>query len=147
MKKIGKARIDLEKELWTTENESAYFQNNRRLVDLRPDVKKFVAKYKRLINGKRPSRGQPLEREAFFKACDEAKRQRGIFFARIYREILEESEISPIPLSKHHDFDHTGQWRYGLYRGMIYQFDKPNLSEEEMVQQIEACENRGRQAV
>ncbi len=147
MKKIGKAKINLEEELWATENGTAQFENNRRLVDLRPDVKKFVSKYKKLINGKRPSRGQPLEREAFFKACDEAKRQWGIFFSKIYREILEESQTSPIPLHKAHDYDHTGQWRYCLYHGMIYQFDQPNLSDETMVQQIEAYEGRGKEAV
>lgn len=147
MKKIGKAKIDLEKELWTTENESAYFQINRRRVELRQDVKKFVSKYKKIMNGKRPSRGQPLEREGFFKACDEAKRQRGIFFSKIYREILEESYTYPIPLRKDHDFEHTGQWRYCLYRGMIYQFNQPSLSDESMVQQIEAYESRGKEKV
>lgn len=143
MKKIGKAKIDLERDLWTTEREEQYFHMNRRLIDLRPDVKKFMAKFKKTFNEKRPSKRQPIIREAYFKNRDELRRQRNLFFGRVYKEIIEESFIYPIPLRKDHDFDSNSEWRFAMYKGIIYQFDRQGFSDEEMISQIEALESRG----
>lgn len=142
MKKLGKAKIDLESGLWYVENKPEHFHMNRRLVDTRPDVKKFMSKFKKAINAKRPSKRQPIQREQFFKERNESRRQLNLFWARVYQEILDETYTYPLPLRLDHDFDHKSDWRYGIYQGVIYFFDKPDLSDEAMIREIQAFENR-----
>lgn len=140
MKKLGKAKIDLERELWTTEIGHGYFHMNRRLVDTRPDVKKFNSKYKKSMNEKRPTKRRMEQREQYFKEREELRRYAKEFWTKVYRSILEDSHELPIPLRLDHDFDHKSDWRYCLYKGSIYQFDKPDLPSDAMIQQIHRLE-------
>jgi hypothetical protein len=140
MKRIGKAKINLETDLWGVDDHPYSYMMNRRLVETRADVKKFLAKYKKTTNVKRPTRRDPVKREEYFKTREEAKKHLHLFWGRIYKEVLAESFDSPIPLRKDHDFDHNSDWRFCLYKGIIYQFDKPGLSDEEMIRQITAYE-------
>lgn len=144
MKKMGKAKINLEKGLWYVEMKPEHFHMNRRMVDTRADVKKFMSKFRKEINAKRPSRGRPIEREKYFKERNENRRQHDLFWGRVYKEILEESFIYPVPLRLDHDFDHKSDWRYGMYQGIIYLFDKPDLSDEAMIREINAYEGRNK---
>ena len=141
MKKIGKAKINLETEFWTVENHRHSYSMNRRVVECKPDVKKFLAKYRKVTNVKRPTRREPVKREEYFKAREESQKHLRLFWGRIYQEIFKESFEFPIQLRKEHDFDHNSDWRYCLYKGIIYQFDKPGLSDYEMIRQIELLEN------
>ena len=115
---------------------------NRRLVDTRPDVKKFMNRYRKLVNEKRPTKRQPIKREQYFKDRAETQRQKGLFWNRVYKDLLEESFTYPIPLRLDHDFDHKSDWRYCIYQGMVYQFDKPDLPDAEMIRQINLFENQ-----
>ncbi len=142
MKKLGKAKIDLERGLWYVESKPEHFHMNRRLVDTRPDVKKFMNKFRKEINQKRPSKRQPLLREQYFKERSENRRQKTLFWTRVYKDIYEESFVYPLPLRLDHDFDHKSDWRYGMYQGIIYFFDKPDLSDEAMIREINAFEGR-----
>jgi hypothetical protein len=140
MKKLGKAKIDLDKELWTTEIGGSHFHMNRRRVDTRQDVKKFMGKYKRSMGEKRPTKRHADQREQFFKERTELIKQAHLFWTHVYQDIMKESFEAPIPLRLDHDFDHKSDWRYCLYKGNIYQFDKPDLDNEIMLQQINRYE-------
>ena len=55
VKKIGKAKADLETGLWGVEQKSEQFVMNQRRVDLRPDVKAMRLAYARHSAQKPPS--------------------------------------------------------------------------------------------
>lgn len=142
MKKLGKAKINLEKGLWYVESKPEHFHMNRRIVDTRPDVKKFMSRFRKELDAKRPSKRQPVMREKYFKERTELRRQHDLFWTRIYKEVLEDSFTYPLPLRLDHDFDHKSDWRYGMYQGIIYFFDKPDLSDEAMIREINLFEGR-----
>lgn len=141
IKKIGKAFIDLEDELWCIEGKPLQFFNDRRLVDTRPDVKE-VKKGVKIIQRDTPSRRQSIKREAYFKDLEDYQRQLKECLAKVYAEMLEDTFTQPLALRKHRDYDHNSEARYGLYQGYVYEFDKPNYSPEEMLQKIQAMESK-----
>ena len=140
MKKLGKAKIDLDSDLWVVEPGHQRFHMNRRIVETRSDVKKFMAKFRRATNGPRPTRRQPNKREEYFKARDESRRQARLFWSVVYKEVMNDSYEFPIQLRLDRDYDHNSDWRYCLYKGVVYHFDKPGLSDAEMIRQIEDAE-------
>lgn len=140
MKKLGKAKADLDKECWVIDDKPFNFYMNRRIIESREDVKNYMVKYKKLIHTKRPMRNKPIEREEYFKTRAEGDKQLKIFMTFVFKDILKDSFEFPIAMRLDRDYDHNSDWRYCLYKGLIYQFDKPNLSIDEMVRQIEKLE-------
>ena len=136
-KKLGKAKIDLDDELWLAEGRREKFHFNRRLVDTRPDVKAVKAKYVKFVTASTPSMRKPRKREAHFQIRDEYKKELHECLTKAYDEILAESFDFPVKLRGYKDFDHKSDWRYCLYKGQIYQFDQAGYSDEEMVSQIQ----------
>lgn len=142
VKKIGPAKINLKEELWVTPN-GGEFLNSRRLVDQRPDVKAVKARHKKFIQVDTPSRRKPNKREAYFQALEAYQKDLRECLGKVYTEIFEESFSYPILLNRHRDFDHKSDWRYCLFEGVVYQFDRPAYSDEEMIQQIRKQQGAG----
>lgn len=135
-KKIGEAKIDMEDELWTVANGKGKFAMSRRHVDSRKEIKEARAKYSKTASKRTPSRRQTEKRDEYYEERDELKRRLRELLVVAYEEIRQESFTTPFVLQKDHDFDHHGQWRYCLYKGIVYQFDRPGYSDEAMLQQI-----------
>ncbi len=142
VKKIGKAKADLEQGLWSVEAKSEQFIMNPRRVDTRSDVKALKSSYSRHAGKIPPSMRRPKERDEHFKQQKDLKAELKKLLAGVYAEILKESFSSPILLRKDKDYDHKIDWRYCLYQGMIYQFDRPGYPEDEMIQQITHLQSR-----
>ena len=141
-KYLGRAEFDLEEGLWVLEGTAERFSMNLRLVETRPEVKKARSVYSKSASRKPPPKGRPAEREAHFEARDEAKRVLNGRLAAAWEEIKQDSFSAPVPLYKHRDYAHKIDWRYGLYRGAIYRFDRAGYSSEEMRGRIEGREQR-----
>ncbi len=140
VKKIGKGKADPETGLWGAEQKSERFMMNQRLVDRRPDVKTLKTAYSRHAGKKPPPMRRPQEREEHLRHRKDLKTELQKLLAQVYAEILEESFSYPLPLRKDRDTDHKSDWRYCLYQGIIYQFDRPGYRDEEMIRQISALQ-------
>ena len=136
VKKIGRAKADIETGLWGVEQKSEKFMMNQRLVDLRPDVKAMKMVYARHAGKKPPTKRRVNEREAHHQQRKDLKAGLRELLAKVYAEILKESFTYPVPLRKNKDEDHRSDWRYCLYQGVIYQFDRPDYPGDEMIRQI-----------
>ena len=134
VKKIGKAQADPEAGFWVVEMKPERFSMNQRLVDSRPDVKAMKSAHSKLARKKSPSR-EDL-REEHIQQKKSMKLQLQNLLKEVYEEILKESFSSPILLRKDKDYDHKGDWRYCLYQGIIYQFDRPDYPDHEMIRKI-----------
>ena len=132
VKELGKAGLNLSDELWFVEGGKEKFRMNRRLVDTRPDVKSLKARYVKAIRKNTPSIRQRERREEFFNVREEYKQKLNELLAKVYEEIKEESCTYPLPLRRDKDFDHRGDWRYCLYEGRIYEFNRAGYSTDEM---------------
>lgn len=137
-KKLGKAKIDLESELWFAEGRPDQYHFNRRLVDTRSDVKAVKSKYAKFVQSNTPSMRKPVQREEHFRMRDDYRRELHDCLVKVYGELLTESMTYPILLRRTRDFDHQSDWRYCIYQGYIYQFDKAGYSDEEMIDRIRA---------
>lgn len=137
--RLGKAFIDSEKELWGIVGKSELFLMNRREIDLRPEVKALNRKA-RTLGRVTPSRRKIDKREEHFKVWEAFQKEKKACLATIYNEILQRSFEAPILLRKYRDFDHLLDWRYCLYKGMIYRFDTQGLRTEAMREEIEKLE-------
>ena len=141
--KLGKAKFELESELWALEGGRAEkFLMNQRLINARPDVKSLRASYAKIVNGKKPRAHKRRERDEYFAVRDERKDLLNQCLEKAYEEILQESFSYPIPLRRDRDYDHKGDWRYCLYKGYVYQFDKPGCSDAQMLEQIHGLETK-----
>ncbi len=136
VKKIGKAKAEPDKELWGVEAKSVRFIMNQRLVDSRSDVKALKAVYSRHAGKRAPSVRRSQEREEHFTEQKTLKTELEKLITQVYAEILKESFSYPIPLRKDRDYDHRSDWRFCLYEGNIYQFDRPGYRGDEMIRQI-----------
>ncbi|GEM_PF-4629011 len=136
VKKMGKGKADPETGLWGVEAASDRFTMNQRRVDTRPDVKRLKSAYSRHAGKRTPSTRRPKLHEEHVQQQKNLKTELKKLLAQVYREILQESFTDPIPLRKDRDYDHKSDWRYCLYQGIIYQFDRPGYGGDEMIQQI-----------
>ena len=140
VKKIGKGKADPETGLWSVEQKPDRFIMNQRLVERRPDVKALRAAYSKHAGKNAPSKRRPHEREAHHQHRKDLKAGLHELLARVYAEILQESFSEIFLLRKDRDTQHhRSDWRYCLYQGIIYQFDRPGYLEDEMIQQIKAA--------
>jgi hypothetical protein len=140
VKRIGKAKLDLKSELWGIEGKPDKFLINKRLISKNADVKAFRHEYDRFVNGKKPSKRRQEDWKVYLKARSEMDRRLMECLDLAYKEILQESFQFPVPMCRDRDYDHKSDWRYCLYKGVVYQFDKPGLSMDAMSDQIEAYE-------
>ncbi len=136
VKKIGKAKAEPDNGLWGVEAKSVRFTMNQRLVDTRPDVKALKAAYSRHASKRAPSVRRSQQREEHFLEQKKLKTELKKLITQVYAEILKESFSYPIPLRKDRDYDYRSDWRFCLYEGIIYQFDRPDYREDEMIRQI-----------
>lgn len=130
VKKIGKGKTDLETGLWGIENKPEKFRMNPRLVDRRPDVK--ALKSRQFASAQRL-----VKREEIFQQRKNLKAERTKLLSQVYEEILKDSFTYPLPLRKDKDYAHQGDWRYCLYQGIVYEFDRPGYGDDEIIRQIE----------
>ena len=138
VKKMGKGQVDPETGLWSVPMKAERFLINQRLVDLRPDVKRLKSAYSRHASKAAPSVRRRKECEEHHQKRKDLKAQLQKLLVQVYAEILAESFSSPIPLRRDGEYDHKSDWRYCLYQGIIYQFDRPDYRDHEMIQQISA---------
>ncbi len=141
--KIGKAKINLTTERWeVVGSRKDKFKVNPRLVHVRSEVKGIKADYARKLKAIKPAFSRSKRHAEFIS--ERRKYEQGLreCLAKIYQEILEDSFSLLILMQKDRDYDHPRGWRYGLYRGVIYQFDRSGYSDEEMITQISAYESR-----
>lgn len=136
VKKIGKGKADPETGFWGVEEKPERFIMNQRLVDARSEVKALKSAYSRHTGKKPPSPRRPEERQEYFRRREELKAGLKKILAQVYGEVLKESFSYPIPLRKDKDYDHKSDWRYCLYQGIIYQFDRPGYPGDEMIRKI-----------
>ena len=139
-KKIGTAVFDLKTELWTTGRGSQRFHMNRRLVEKRPEVKSFQREYSKAMCVNTPSRREPERRKKYFETKDLYEKKWQECLKQVAEDIKAESFRFPVPLRLDRDFEHNSDWRYCLFHGAIYLFDKPGYSVEQMREQIETLE-------
>lgn len=138
VKKIGKGKAFPEMGLWGVEQKSERFMMSQRLVDKRPDVKAMKMIYSKHASKNAPNKRRAKEREAHHQHRKDLKAELNGLLMKVYAEILKESFSDPIPLRKAGDIEHGRDLRYGLYQGIIYQFDRPGYLTDEMARQINA---------
>ena len=136
VKKIGKAKADIETGLWDVLQKPDQFIMNQRLVDRRPDVKAMKLAYARHSAQKPPVKKRGDRREAYYEQQKNLKAELMTLLEKVYAEILKGSFTYPVPLRKDKDTDHRSDWRYCLYQGIIYQFDRPDYPGDQMIRQI-----------
>jgi hypothetical protein len=134
VKKIGKAVLDLDKEMWRAAGVSPErYMINRRLVDTAPEVKAARHVYSKASSRHTPTKRRADKRQAYM---DEVKALRSAYEAAIknaFEEIRKESFNFPIPLRLDKDYDHKSDWRYCMYEGVIYLFDRAGYDDEQMI--------------
>ncbi len=140
VKKFGKAKADLESGLWILENKPDKFEMNQRIIESRRDVKIVKGAYLKQASKYIPSTRRPTLRAEYMAERAKLKKELDKLVAQVYVETLDDSQTCPIPLRKVRDTEHNGDWRYCLYQGMIYQFDRPGYTEDEMMEQINASQ-------
>ncbi len=136
VKEIGKGKADPETGLWGVEAKPERFIMSLRQVDTRPEVKALKAAYSRHARKSLPSSQRQKGREERFQQRRNLKTELKKLLTQVYGEILKESFSYPVPLRKDKDYDHKSDWRYCLYEGIIYQFDRAGYRGEEMIRQI-----------
>ena len=139
IKKIGKAKANSEDELWTVVGKGEFFMNPR-LVDGTPEMKELRKSARAIFQKRPPSIKQKEKRDTYFQSRDAYKRGMQDLLKKIYTEILEESFTTSVLLCRHRDDDHHRDWRYCLYKGIVYQLDRPGYSDEAIKAQIAELE-------
>jgi len=142
VKKIGRAEINLEDELWWVRGRSEKFHMNLRLVSANPQVKVTRSIYTKLSGKGRPPLRKPNKRLEHLKVVAEAKKEMEKALAAAYEDVRQQSFSFPILLWKDRDFGRKMEWRCCIYKGLIYQFDKTTYSDEEMLAQIADLEKK-----
>ncbi len=143
-KKIGKAVLDPEKEMWKVGVSPERFMINRRLVDTKPDVKAARHVYSKASSRHTPARRKTEKRKEYMTEVNALRRDYEEAIVTAFEDIRKESFTYPIPLRLARDYDHKGDWRYCMYEGIIYLFDRPDQSDEEMLRQIKDLEPKAK---
>ena len=146
VKKLGRAIADLENELWGVEGRNEKFHMNLRLVSSKPEVKAARSAYSKISSKDRPSLRKPNKRENFLKEVDLSKEILRQVLEEAYEAVKEDSRQIPVRLWKDKDFGKKMDWRFCLYKGIIYQLDHQRYTDEEIVQQISALEAKSKPA-
>ena len=139
-KKIGKAVWDPATEMWKVGMGSERFMINRRLVDTNPEVKSIRHVYSRASSKNTPSKRKLLKREEYLQGVKSLRKEYEAAIKKAFEDIRLQSFEGPVPLRLDKDYDHKGDWRYCLYEGFVYLFNRAGYSEDEMAQQIKNLE-------
>ncbi len=142
VKKIGKASLDLEKEMWRVGVGSERYKNNRRLVDTKPEVKAARHVYSRASSRHTPAKRKTEKRKAYMDEVKDLRKTYETALREAFDGVKKESFNFPILLCLDRDYDHKGDWRYCMFEGIIYQFDRPGYSDDEMTEAIRKLENK-----
>ena len=142
IKKIGAAVADVKKEMWSIPTHNLYFEMDRRIIDTHQETKAVNKQYAKTIGANTPSRFKPDRRKEYFQSRDEYYKAWEEALSRIFQEIQKDAESFPIPLKRHKDYDFHGEWRYCLYKGIVYQLDRPGYSDEEILKAIGLIERQ-----
>ena len=140
VKKIGKAIAIPEEELWGVVAKSEQFLMNKRMVELRPEVKKMRTVFTKFAGKRTPATRKSAKRDEYYLHRESLRAELKRVLAKVYEDIREESFDLPIQLRKNRDTDHKSDFRYCLYRGIIYQFDRPGYRDEDMIAMIQKLE-------
>ena len=136
VRRFGKALLDPEKEMWKVAARGERFLINRRLVDTSPNVKATRHVFSKAASRHTPSVRKPDKRKEFLDEIASLRKAYQEAIVQAFEDIRKESFNYPIPLRLDKDYDHTRQWLYCMYEGMIFELDKTCYSDEEIIQQI-----------
>ena len=141
IKKLGKAKINLETERWVVQNRAEEFLFNRRLLDRHPIIKEAKKQLKTLKCYPPPVR-KVRKRQEYFEQKDAYTQAMDEAIKAVFDEMTQTAQTSPLPLRKYRDFDHKSDWRYCLYKDHVYLFDRPDYLEDQMIEQIQHWEEK-----
>jgi hypothetical protein len=142
VKKIGKAKLRVEDELWGVEgrSEKEKYEIDRRLIEKQPEVKVLKSRYTKIATKRSPSHKKIEKREAYFTERDQTRDELKAGVIKAFEGIREESFNYPIIMRRQPDPDFRGEWRFCLYKGVIYQLDRMGYSLDAIAEQIETYE-------
>lgn len=112
---------------------------NQRLVEIRPDFKEYRKNYEKIVHRNTPPSRKSLKRKEYDAERLRTKKELDQMIVKIYREILQDSFSTPILLRLEKGYSRLSDWRYCLYQGNVYQFDRADYSDQEMMDQISAA--------
>ena len=138
VKFIGKASIDLKDGVWTVQGFSHRFLMNQRIIETRTDYKEYRKNYEKVVQRNTPPVRKIARRKEYVDARTKTKKDLEIFMVQVYQEILKDSHTYPVPLRLEQGYARLSDWRYCLYRANIYHFNRPGLSDNEMISQIDS---------
>ncbi len=133
VKRIGRAEIDLENELWCVEGRAEKFHMNLRYISAKPEVKAARAAYTKLASKDRPPMRKPNKRADFLKEVSLSRILLDEVLRDAFEAVRKDSYENPLKLWKDKDFGRKMDWRFCLYKGVIYQFDHQNYPDERMI--------------
>lgn len=140
VKKIGKAVLDVEKQMWKSGVSPDRYMINLRLVETRPEVKKAYHLYSKASSRHTPTKRQIAKRQAYMDEIKPLRQNYEDAIKNAFEEIRKDSFLFPIPLRLDKDYEHKGDWRYCMYEGVIYLFDRVGLTDAEMIERIKSLE-------
>lgn len=135
VRRFGKATWDSEKEMWKSQR-GERFIINRRLVDTQPEVKAARTRYSKSSSRNTPSIRRPDSRKEYLDEVSGLRREYEEALRKAFEEVRKDSFRFPIPLRLDRDYDHTRDYRYCMYEGMIYELDGTGYSDEEIIKLI-----------
>ncbi|OGW72176.1 MAG: hypothetical protein A2Y02_03620 [Omnitrophica bacterium GWA2_52_12] len=138
VKKIGRAVADLENELWSVHGRTEKFHMNLRLISAQKELKNARAVYTKIASKGRPPLKRPNKRIEYLRVVEIEKKALHAALKNAYAHVMEQSFEYPIPLWKDKDWGKKMEWRYMLYQGVIYGFDRAGYRDEEMISAIQA---------
>jgi hypothetical protein len=147
VKKLGKVVLHLNEGAWSVEGHNERYKVNERLVELHPEVKAINSQLGKAVRTPRPPVRKPLKREVHLAAEAEYRKQMRDTLLRVYEEIKQDSFSYPIPMRKEKDFEHNSDYRYCMFKGIIYRFDRPGYEDKEIIRSIEKLEGGAHGAV
>ena len=142
LKSLGKASMDVETELWSGLFSKETFLMNPRLVDTRADIKDLRKKYKKIAQTRTPPFRKQEDRKKYYSDRQKSLHELHEGIKKVYDEILQDSFQFPIPLRLSQGYSHRSDWRYCIFKSIVYQFDRPGYTDDEMIHQIRAWETQ-----
>ena len=136
VRRFGKALFDPDKEMWKVAARGERFLINRRLVDTNPEVKATRHLYSKASSRHTPSIRKADLRKEHMDEVSGLRREYQEAMRRAFEEVRKDSFQYPIPLRLDRDYDHTRDYRYCMYEGMIFELNSTGYSDEEIIQQI-----------
>ncbi len=138
VKRLGKAIPEWQNELWGVEGRVEKFHMNLRVISGRREVKAAQAIYSKISSKGRPTLKKPNKRKDYIAEVAAIKKQLDETLEQAYEKTMEDSFLYPILLWKDRDWGHKFDWRFVLYRGMIFQLDRSGYEDRQIREAIHA---------